>query len=160
MSMNALLLLPILAAAPYAIIETRYVDKTDPNNFQVMVRALDGQAYWHGLDEIKITPEVHFIEMTAAGSSTNVAKKNYDKSLYINAKPCFRYLVTGQLKNSLDSDWVVRVIGAERISACKTHEEIEQGKIDKKTKSKDKLIKKQAQQSELPHIIEVTEKEG
>ena len=138
MSMNVLLLLPMLAAAPYAIIETREIKKTDTNNFQVLVRAVDGKAYWDGRDEMKITPGFHFIEMTAEKAGMKVTKKNHDKSLYLNAMPCFRYFVSGQVKNALDSDWTVHVLGNERILACKTKEEAEQEKIDKKAKTKEK----------------------
>jgi len=141
MSMNMLILLPILATAPYAMIETREIEKTDANNFQVRLRAVDGKAYWDGRDEMKITPGFHFVEMTAEKSGMKVAKKNHDKSLYLKAKPCFRYFVSGQVNSALDRDWTVRVLGNERILACKTKEETEQEKIDKKAKAKEKTPK-------------------
>ncbi|MEO8001418.1 MAG: hypothetical protein ABI644_06040 [Arenimonas sp.] len=40
-------------------------------------------------------------------------------------KHCTRYIVTGQAKTDLDRDWTIRVLGNERILACKTKEEIE-----------------------------------
>lgn len=134
MSLNALLIMPMLAAAPYALIETRDIDKTDSNNFQVSVRAVDGKGYFGKRDEMKLELGFHFIEMSAEYSSKKIAKKNFDKSLYLAAKPCFRYIVTGQVKSDLDKDWTVRVLGRERILSCKTKEEIEQEKLEKKAK--------------------------
>lgn len=142
MNMKALLLLPMLAAAPYALIETRDPDKTDPNNFQVLIRAVESKAYWDAPDEMKLEPGPHFIQMTAARSGKRITKANHDKSLYINLKPCFRYFVTGQVKSELDTDWVIRVLGNERILACKTKEDIQQEKADKKAKRQAKAAEK------------------
>ena len=150
MSLNALFLLPMLAASPYAQIETKYTDRTDTNNFQVLVLAVDGSAYLSGRDEMKLEPGFHFIEMTAERSGTRALRKNHVKSLYIVAKPCFRYYVTGQRSNELDFDWKVRVGEEERIKACKTKEDIEQAKIEKKKKREEKVLNEKVNQSVTP----------
>jgi len=134
MSFHSLMVLPILAAAPYALIETRDIDQTDTDNFQVSVRAVDGKAYFGPRYDMKMEPGAHFIQMTSEYSSKKIAQANHDKSLYLNMKPCTRYIVTGQVKSDLDRDWAIRVLGSERILACKTKEEIEQEKLDKKAK--------------------------
>lgn len=128
------MILPMLAAAPYALIETRDIDQTDTNNFQVSVRAVDGKGYFGPRHDMKLEPGFHFIEMTAEYSSKKIARVNHDKSLYLNAKPCTKYFVTGQVKSDLDKNWVIRVLGNERILSCKTKEEAEQEKLDKKAK--------------------------
>lgn len=153
MSFHTLMILPMLAAAPYALIETRDVDQTDSNNFQVSVRAVDGKGYFGPRYDMKMEPGAHFIQMTSEYSSKKIARANHDKSLYLNMKPCMRYIVTGQVKTDLDRDWTIRVLGSERILACKTKEEIEQEKLDKKAK---KAAAKQAEkQDSAPNTSEV-----
>jgi len=95
MSMNTVLLIPMLATAQYAMIETRDIEKTDANNFQVLVRAVDGKGYFGPRYDMKMEPGAHFIQMTAEYSSKKIARANHDKSLYLNMKPCMRYIVTG-----------------------------------------------------------------
>lgn len=134
MSFSAFLLIPALASAPFATLETQELDKTDINNFRVSVRAIDGKAYLGKRDDINLTAEAHFIVMTAIGSTKYIAKRNFEKSLYINPKPCFRYFVTGQKKSEVSSDWEVRVLGSERIKSCKTEGDAKQQKQDPTTK--------------------------
>ena len=130
-------MLPILAAAPCALIETREVNRTDSNNFSVSVKAVDGQAYMGNRQDMKLTPDVHWVVMTAEYSGTQVAKRHYEKSLYMLAKPCIRYLVTGQRENALDSDWKVRIFAEEKILSCKTKEDIEREKAERKAKARE-----------------------
>lgn len=132
MSYGAMLVMPMLAAAPYAVIETRDIVKTDPNNFQITVRAVDGKAYWGVRQDMKLTPDVHWVVMTAEYSEKNISRRNFEKSLYLAAKPCMRYLVSGQVENSLSADWTIKILGEEKILSCKTKEEQQQEKDEKK----------------------------
>ena len=150
MSFHSLMILSMLAAAPYALIETRDIDQTDTDKFQVSVRAVDGKGYFGPRYDMKMEPGAHFIQMTAEYSTKKIARANHDKSLYLNLKPCMRYIVTGQVKTDLDRDWTIRVLGSERILACKTKEDIEQEKLDKKAKkAADKLLEKQGPATKL-----------
>ncbi|MEO8001417.1 MAG: hypothetical protein ABI644_06035 [Arenimonas sp.] len=81
MSLGAVFILPMLATAPYSLIETRDIDQTVTNNFQVSVRAVDGKAYFGVRDDMKLEPGSHFIQMTAEYSAKKIATANRDKSL-------------------------------------------------------------------------------
>jgi hypothetical protein len=155
MNMHALLLLPILASAPYALIETRDIPAADTKNFKVFIRSVDGKAYWDGPDEMKLTPGVHWLVMVRDRSdSKKTGKKRDEKSLYLMAKPCFKYMVAGRALNDANSpsenfspEWELHVMGTDRISYCKTNEELEQAKKDKKAAK----IKK-VSESKLPSV--------
>lgn len=146
MSIATLLLMPMLAAAPYALIETRDIPAADIKHSQIYIRAVDGKAYLDNPVEMKLTPGVHWIVMTRQKSSKSTMKKNDEQSLYLLAKPCTRYYVAGggeSGENNNDSPnfnpkWAVVILKEDRIAGCKTKEEIEQEKAEKKAKAKQK----------------------
>ncbi len=163
MSLSGLFLLPVLATAPYALVETRDIRATDIQSFKIYVRAVDGKAYWDGPDEMKLTPGVHWIVMARDKSATKARnRKNGEQSLYILAKPCMRYSVAGKAidgSNYNDSPnfnqkWSVHVLKEERISYCKTQEEQDQAKKEKKAAKKaakaEKLSESEAIPSDVP----------
>ncbi len=164
MSLNALLLLPMLAASPYALIETRDIPAADIKHYQIYIRAVDGKAYMSNPLEMKVTPGVHWIVMTRQKSSKSALKKRDEQSLYLLAKPCTRYYVAGggdagENNNSspnFNPKWAVVIRKVEPILDCKTKEQIEQEKIDKKAAKKDKQSKQEITAPEVP----VTNTEG
>ncbi|MEO6172511.1 MAG: hypothetical protein ABIP02_05280 [Arenimonas sp.] len=160
MSLNALFLLPMLAASPYASIDTRDIPAADIVHFQIYIRAVDGKAYLDNPVEKKVEPGVHWIEMTRQKSSKLGGIKSDEQSLYILesselggiksdeqslyilAKPCTRYYVAGggeagEISNTdpkFRQKWKVVVRKEERILDCKTKEDIEREKAEKKAK--------------------------
>lgn len=154
MSLNALLLLPMLATAPYALIDTREIPKADIKQFQVYIRAIDGKAYWDGPEEMKVSPGVHWIVMTREKSPKSKTRKDGEQSLYIMAKPCTRYYVAGGGEGDaivnpdpkFNQSWRVQVRKVEPILDCKTKEQLDQEKLDKKAKAKQKSSEPQDSQ--------------
>ena len=158
MNVNPLFLLPMLAAAPYAMIDTRDIPAADIKHSQIYIRAIDGKAYMDNPVEKKVTPGVRWVVMTRQKSSKSGMKKRDEQSLYLLAKPCIRYYVAGggeAGENNNDSPnfnpkWTVVIRKVEPISGCKTKEQIEQEKIEKKSAAKDKQIKQQETALEAP----------
>ncbi len=146
MSLNALFLLPMLAASPYGSIDTREIPAADIKLSQVYIKAVDGKAYFDHPLEMKVTPGLHWIEMTRQESSKVRSKKGDDQPLYIVVKPCTRYYVAGggEAGDNNNNDpkfnrsWKVVVRKEERILDCKTKEEIEQEQAEKKAKKANK----------------------
>ncbi len=142
MSLNALFLLPMLATSPYASIETREIPAADIKLFQIYIRAVDGKAYLDNPVEMKVAPGLHWVEMTRQKSSRATMRKDDAQSLYLLAKPCTRYYVAGggeagEIANTdpnFNPKWKVVVRKEERILDCKTKEDIDREKAEKKAK--------------------------
>lgn len=75
MNVNTLFLLPMLAAAPYAMIDTRDIPAADIKHSQIYIRAIDGKGYMDNPVEKKVTPGVHWVVMTRQKSSKSGMKR-------------------------------------------------------------------------------------
>jgi len=118
-------LLTSCASQPYSVIKFDRVVSSDENNIAVAIRRIDGREKFEQNNRrfsdnlAVIEPGEHVLELMPRYHS--ITRKN-KRTLLLNAKPCIRYFITGQLLSDgrLKPDWQPRIIMEEPIKHCES----------------------------------------
>ena len=121
------LVLPILIvlagcqSTPYAVIDGGRKIISDDNNYEVRIKAIDGKQLFSNNVKKNIKPGPHLIvlETTKKHRGRSETTEAY---FPIEAKPCTKYRVSAQYKNSLSEEWEIKLIETTKIPSCKASE--------------------------------------
>ncbi|BED90998.1 hypothetical protein PspMM1_34660 [Pseudoalteromonas sp. MM1] len=123
----AKLVLPILLtlvgcqSTPYAVIDGGRKVISDDNNYEVRIKAIDGKLLFSNNIRKNIKPGPHLIvlETTKKHRGRSETTEAY---FPIEAKPCTKYRVSAQYKNSLSEEWEIKLIDTSKIPSCEVGE--------------------------------------
>jgi len=121
------------SSQPYSVIKFDRVDSSDKNNVAVSIRRIDGSVKfeqnnrWFRENRVVVEPGERVLELRQRYSKTNantlISRRSKQKrTLLLDAKPCIRYFITGQLLSDgrLKPDWQPRIIMEEPIKHCES----------------------------------------
>lgn len=120
---KAKLALPLLfvmagcTTAPYAVLDGGYKVPTDPHNYEVRIKAIDGQYLFSDNVRKNITPGEHVLVLET--TKTYLGRVEKSEVVYpMVAQACTRYRLSAQHQSTMSNDWQVKLIEATDIPSC------------------------------------------
>lgn len=118
----SLLALSGCQSAPYAVIDGGNKVVTDPNSYDVKIKAIDGQMLFKNNIRKNIEPGQHIVVLETTKKHKGQSSTQ-DAFFVIDAKPCEKYRVSAQHGNMLSKNWEVKLIETTKIPSCVVDED-------------------------------------